>query len=62
MVEALPDNAVLVDESLTSGRYVSTDNAYVQQDMVSVAPEINGIIQQVFVRENQHVRRGAGGV
>jgi membrane fusion protein (multidrug efflux system) len=43
---------------LTSGRYVSTDNAYVQQDMVSVAPEIQGIVSEVFVHENQQVRRG----
>jgi membrane fusion protein (multidrug efflux system) len=43
---------------LTSGRYVSTDNAYVQQDMVSVAPEVNGVITEVLVRENQRVRRG----
>jgi membrane fusion protein (multidrug efflux system) len=43
---------------LTSGRYVSTDNAYIQQDMVSVAPEVNGVIQEVLVRENQRVRRG----
>lgn len=43
---------------LTSGRYVSTDNAYVQQDMVSVAPEVNGQISEVLVRENQPVRRG----
>jgi len=43
---------------LTSGRYVSTDNAYVQQDMVSVAPEVNGVIREVLVDENQQVRRG----
>jgi len=43
---------------LTSGRYVSTDNAYVQQDMVSVAPEVNGIITEVLVHENQQVHRG----
>jgi membrane fusion protein (multidrug efflux system) len=43
---------------LTSGRYVSTDNAYVQQDMVSVAPEVTGIVGEVFVRENQPVHRG----
>jgi membrane fusion protein (multidrug efflux system) len=43
---------------LSSGRYVSTDNAYVQQDMVSVAPEVNGVIAEVLVRENQRVRRG----
>ena len=42
----------------TSGRYVSTDNAYVQQDMVSVAPEVSGAISEVLVRENQQVRRG----
>lgn len=43
---------------LTSGRYVSTDNAYVQQDMVSVAPEVNGVITEVLVHENQRVHRG----
>jgi membrane fusion protein (multidrug efflux system) len=43
---------------LTSGRYVSTDNAYVQQDMVSVAPEVTGIVAEVLVRENQPVHRG----
>src|SRR3954468_13983407 len=43
---------------LTSGRYVSTDNAYVQQDMVSVAPEVTGVITEVLVHENQHVHRG----
>jgi membrane fusion protein (multidrug efflux system) len=43
---------------LTSGRYVSTDNAYVQQDMVSVAPEIQGVVTEVLVHENQQVHRG----
>ena len=43
---------------LTSGRYVSTDNAYVQQDMVSVAPEVNGVITEVLVHENQQVHEG----
>jgi membrane fusion protein (multidrug efflux system) len=43
---------------LTSGRYVSTDNAYVEQDMVSVAPEVQGVITEVLVHENERVRRG----
>jgi len=43
---------------LTSGRYVSTDNAYVQQDMVSVAPQVGGVITEVLVHENQQVHRG----
>jgi membrane fusion protein (multidrug efflux system) len=43
---------------LTSGRYVSTDNAYVQQDKVSVSAEVTGPILEVMVRENQRVKRG----
>jgi membrane fusion protein (multidrug efflux system) len=43
---------------LGSGRYVSTDNAYVQQDKVSVSAEVAGPILEVKVRENQRVRRG----
>jgi len=43
---------------LTSGRYVSTDNAYVQQDKVSIAAEIGGRIVEVNVRENQQVKQG----
>src|SRR6476660_883059 len=43
---------------LTSGRTVSTDNAYVQQDKVSVSAEVAGRIVNVAVRENQHVKKG----
>ena len=43
---------------MTSGRSVSTDNAYVQQDMISVSSEIAGPIAEVAVRENQSVRKG----
>ncbi len=37
---------------------VSTDNAYVQQDKVSVSAQVSGEIVEVLVRENQHVRAG----
>ncbi|MES2055910.1 MAG: biotin/lipoyl-binding protein, partial [Pseudomonadota bacterium] len=43
---------------LTSGRYVSTDNAYVKQDMVSISPDVSGRIVQVAVGENQRVKAG----
>lgn len=43
---------------LTSGRYVSTDNAYVQQDKVSVSTEVAGRIVEVDVKENQPVKAG----
>jgi membrane fusion protein (multidrug efflux system) len=36
----------------------STDNAYVKQDIVAVAPEVSGAIIEVFVKENQQVNRG----
>ena len=37
---------------------VSTDNAYVQQDMVSISPEVSGRIAEVLVDENDTVRAG----
>lgn len=43
---------------LSSGRYVATDNAYVQQDKVSVSAEVAGPVAEVAVRENQRVKRG----
>ena len=43
---------------LTSGGSVSTDNAYVGAHVVGVAPEVNGRIVDVRVRENQLVNAG----
>ncbi|OWQ92662.1 HlyD family secretion protein [Sphingopyxis witflariensis] len=43
---------------LTSGGSVSTDNAYVQMDKVSVAAEVNGRITEVAVRDGQQVAAG----
>ncbi len=42
----------------TSGRSVSTDNAYVKQDIVSVSSDVGGRIVDVRVRENQVVKAG----
>jgi membrane fusion protein (multidrug efflux system) len=43
---------------LTSGRYASTDNAYVQADRVTIAPQVGGRVVEVNVRENQPVKKG----
>jgi membrane fusion protein (multidrug efflux system) len=43
---------------LSGGRYVSTDNAYVQQDTISISPDVSGRIVQVNVKENQRVKAG----
>lgn len=41
-----------------SGDTVSTDNAYVKQDVVAIAGEVGGQIVSVNVKENQFVRAG----
>src|ERR1044072_8822782 len=43
---------------LNSGKSVSTDNAYVQQDKVSVSTDVAGRIVAVGVKENQLVHAG----
>jgi len=43
---------------LTSGSSVSTDDAQVKQDIVSVSPQVNGQIVQVLVRDGARVKRG----
>ena len=43
---------------LTSGSSVSTDDAQVKQDIVSVSPQVNGQIVQVHVRDGARVKRG----
>ena len=43
---------------LSGGRYVSTDNAYVQQDRVTVTAQVSGIISEVDVSTNQAVKKG----
>ncbi|MBY8976639.1 HlyD family secretion protein [Rhodobacteraceae bacterium NNCM2] len=43
---------------MTSGRYVSTENAYVKADLIIVAPEISGRVVEVAVANNQAVAAG----
>jgi membrane fusion protein (multidrug efflux system) len=43
---------------LISGRFETTDNAYIQIAKVPVAPSIGGRVTDVYVKENQLVHRG----
>jgi membrane fusion protein, multidrug efflux system len=43
---------------LTGGRYMSTDNAYVQLDKVTINPLVSGRIVKAPVTENEHVNAG----
>jgi membrane fusion protein, multidrug efflux system len=42
----------------SAGRFASTDNAYVKQGRVDVAPQVSGNVLEVYVAENQHVLAG----
>jgi membrane fusion protein (multidrug efflux system) len=50
--------AIVAYVVLTGARYQSTDNAYVQIAKVPVAPSIAGRVTDIYVRENQVVKRG----
>lgn len=43
---------------VAGGRWASTDNAYVQQNKVLVAPQVEGRIAEVLVSQNQTVKPG----
>jgi membrane fusion protein, multidrug efflux system len=43
---------------IANDHYVSTDNAYVRQDKVSVSAEVGGRIVEIGVKENQPVKAG----
>jgi membrane fusion protein (multidrug efflux system) len=43
---------------LHSRHYESTDNAFIEGDVIQVSPRVAGQMLQVYVRDNQHVNRG----
>src|ERR1043165_4786474 len=43
---------------LMGGRYVSTDDSYVQAAKLPVSTDVSGLVQDVDVREGQHVKKG----
>lgn len=43
---------------VSGGQVMSTDDAYVEADKVGISTDISGIVQDVAVRDNQHVTAG----
>ena len=43
---------------VTGGQVMSTDDAYVEADKVGISTDISGIVQDVDVRDNEHVAAG----
>lgn len=41
-----------------SGRYVSTENAYIDTSLTNIAPEVSGRVTQVLVEDNEPVDEG----
>src|SRR5260370_15923779 len=44
---------------VTGGAVMSTDNAYVQADMVGLSTDVSRIVREVSVHDNQKVAKGA---
>lgn len=42
----------------TGGQVMSTDNAYVQADIVGVSTDVSGIVQSIEVHDNEQVKQG----
>jgi membrane fusion protein, multidrug efflux system len=46
-------------EWLLHGRFIeSTDDAYLRADSLTIAPRVSGYIDEIYVKENQHVPAG----
>jgi membrane fusion protein (multidrug efflux system) len=43
---------------VTGGAVMSTDNAYVQADMVGLSTDVSGIVTEILVHDNQKVAKG----
>jgi membrane fusion protein, multidrug efflux system len=50
--------AVSLTFYLTGGRYVTTDDSYVHAAKLMVSTDVSGLVQDVDVREGQHVKAG----
>jgi membrane fusion protein (multidrug efflux system) len=43
---------------LSGGRYITTDDAYVQANVLNVTTDVSGLVDRIMVREGQMVRQG----
>lgn len=43
---------------LSGGQYVYTEDAYVQSNVLNVATDVSGIVNNIPVRDGEHVKKG----
>ena len=60
LLVVVPGAVILVGAHywVASGRYVTTENAYVKTNLIQISAEIRGRVAEVFVNENAFVRAG----
>ena len=60
LLVVVPAAAIVVGAHywVASGRYVTTENAYVKTNLIQISAEISGRVAEVFVAENAAIREG----
>ena len=43
---------------INSLKYESTDDAYIESDLIKIAPRVSGQIEQVYIEDNQRIKEG----
>jgi membrane fusion protein (multidrug efflux system) len=43
---------------INSLRYQNTDDAYVESDLVQIAPRVSGQIEEIYIKDNQKIKEG----
>ncbi|NYT85291.1 HlyD family secretion protein [Pollutimonas harenae] len=51
-------SALYLNRSESSASTQTTNDAYVQADLTMVAPQVAGVVDEVLIEDNQHVKKG----
>ena len=43
---------------INSLRYQNTDDAYIESDLVQIAPRVSGQIEEIYIKDNQKIKEG----
>src|SRR5688572_3934446 len=58
LIATIGGGALYLNRHESSASVQSTDDAYVQADFTTVAPQVSGTVDEVLVRDNQVVEEG----
>ncbi|MBQ9244701.1 HlyD family secretion protein [bacterium] len=43
---------------INSTHYQSTDDAYIESDLIQIAPRVSGQIEEIYIKDNQRIKEG----